>query len=157
MRKFILGLTVLFLSGSPISALAKDICVQNSFGQFLKFDKIKLLTGRTTVFGGRFHGNGDTLNQPFYAAVTVDSDNVTTRIIVTAMPAGDAASVPVAWYMVGDKSFNATGRYDNSPFNANGDGADSWTNSDCATFPPAFPSRAPTERTVVGPAPGIPE
>jgi hypothetical protein len=145
-------LVAIFLVGlTTVPAFAKDLCVQNDFGQLLKFDRVQLLKGKTTVLAGRFHPLADDTNLPFNGAVTLDSDNITTRIGVLSFP--DVSGIPVAvgWTMVGDKSFNATGSFDNSPFSGT-DGADIWTHVSCAApFPPASATISP-----VRPAPGIP-
>ena len=144
MRKFILGLTVLFLGASANSVFAKDICASGVVGllpgTLLRFEKVKLLNGKTTPLVGRADINGN--NVPFAGALTVDSDGVTVRIAVTAY------QVPGSWNvvgftmnLVGDKNFNATGFFDNFPLNGNGDGALQIANSDCSSFPPAFPIR----------------
>jgi hypothetical protein len=152
MRRIAL-LVGLFLVGlTTTSAFAKDLCVVNAFGQLVKFDKVQVLKGKTTVLAGRFHGTGGDPNVPFNGAVTLDSDNVTTRIGILAYPvAGGGISVAFSEYMIGDKDFNATGSFDNSPFSGT-DGADIWTSVSCATpFPPASAIISP-----VRPAPGIP-
>ena len=140
-------LVAMFLVGlTTAPAFAKDLCVVNAFGQFFKFDRVQLLKGKTTVLVGRVHPLGDATNLPFNGAVTLDSDNITTRIGIVVYPT-DPAFVSAAFLMVGDKNFNADGSFDSSPLSGT-DGADIWTKVSCATpFPPASlvtPPQGPT-------------
>jgi hypothetical protein len=151
MRRIALLVVVVFVGITAGPAFAKDLCVENSFGDVFRFDRVQLLKGKTTVLVGRFHSGGGDPNVPVNGAVTLDSDNVTTRIGILAYPvAGGGISVAFSEYMVGNKSFNATGSFDNSPFDGT-DGADTWTPVSCATLPPASPIISP-----VRPAPGRP-
>jgi hypothetical protein len=150
MRRIALLVAIFLVGLTTAPAFAKDLCVVNDFGQLFKFDRVQLLKGKTTVLAGRFHPLGDATNLPFNGAVTLDSDNITTRIGILIYPT-DAAFVAAAVVMVGDKNFNATGSFDNSPFSGT-DGADNWAKVSCASpFPPASATISP-ER----PAPGIP-
>jgi len=147
MKKIMLFLAVLFLSVSTTSAMAKDLCVQGSLGVGFVFNNVKLLKGKTTILTGRvFIGSS---NAPFQGAVTVDSDNVTTRIGVIAYQ-GTTLIGPVLWDMVGDKFFNATGNADVAPFGSVF-GPDIWTNIPCNTVLPAFPVPSPEGPSLVRP------
>jgi hypothetical protein len=132
-----LFLAVLFVSASATSAFAKDLCVGDSLGNFLKFNNVKLLKGKTTPLVGRYEfGNGN--NTPVFGAVTLDSDNVETRIVLTY---SNVFTNEIAIFtMVGDKSFNATGNYDIDPIGSIDINNASWTNILCSTFLPAFTS-----------------
>ena len=148
--KRIVPLVVAVLFAVPWGgALARDICVANAYGDLYVFNNVKLLKGKTTPLVGRIHFGGDS-NSPVSGSVTLDSDNLTTRIGVIAYPAG-IAFTPFIEYMTGDKSFNAGGAYDNGPLGSE-DGTDTWTALDCKLLaPPAIPPVAPA-----GPAPGRP-
>jgi hypothetical protein len=153
MKKIVLLIVVLLVSVTAGPAFAKDLCVGNAFGQLFKFDKVQLLKGKTTTLAGRWHPFADDTNTPVTGAVTLDSDNSTTRIAIISYPVGlSGVAVAFSEYMIGDKSFNATGTFDNSPFSGD-DGSDVWTAVDCKTIvPPASPTISP-----VGPAPGLPQ
>jgi len=144
MRRLVLIVAVFVAAITAAPALAKDICVQNSFSQLFKFDGVKLLKGKTTQLTGRFEAFG--VNVPIDGALTLDSDGVTTRIGILTYPnAGGGAPTSVMWTMVGDKLFNATGSFDDGALGSI-DGADTWTNVSCSGFPPAFPNRSPVDR-----------
>jgi len=114
-----------------------------------QFNKVVFLKGKTTLLAGRADLGGN--NVPAVGAVTVDTDNVTTRIgVMVYQVPGSWNVVGFTLNLVGDKLFNATGFFDNFPLNSNGDGAFTWTNVPCTSVPPAFFSR-----TVEGPAAGI--
>lgn len=100
MKRIILAVVLLGITAGP--AFAKDLCVQNIFGQLLKFDNVKLLKGKTTALVGRFHPAGSDTNTPVNGVLTVDSDNVTTRIGIVSFPIGAVSSV--GWTMTGDKA-----------------------------------------------------
>jgi hypothetical protein len=149
MKKLILALGLLIVSASATSAFAKDLCVDAGGGIRVQFNKVVLLKGKTTLLAGRADVGGN--NVPVVGTLTLDADNVTTRIgvMVYQIP-GSWNIVGFTMSVVGDKLFNASGFFDNFPLNSNGDGAVTWTSVLCSSVPPAFPSRA-----VVGPAPGI--
>lgn len=110
MKKLLLILAFVIVSMSTTSAFAKDLCVADSLGHVWKFDTIKLLKGKSTPLVGRVNINNDSANNhPVSGAVTLDSDNLTTRIVLT-FSHGDLNET-IIFSMVGDKSFNATGRF----------------------------------------------
>jgi hypothetical protein len=88
MRRIALLVAIFLVGLTTAPAFAKDLCVVNDFGQLLKFDRVQLLKGKTTVLVGRFHPLADDTNVPFNGAVTLDSDNVTTRIGIVGYPVG---------------------------------------------------------------------
>jgi len=136
MRHMILLLTVLFMVVTAMPALAQTICVGNAFGQYLKFDSVSLVKGSTTVLRGEYHWDASdfALTVPFVGAVTLLSDGVTTQIGITSYPDASNSVEAVAWFMVGNKKFAATGTYYNSPYSGNS-GADTWTNVSCTSSP----------------------
>jgi hypothetical protein len=152
MKKIMLFLAVLFLSASATSAFAKDICVLDGFGNLLQFNKVQLLKGRSTQLSGRIHYGGFSLNSPLHGVVTVDSDNVTTRIAFTIHGVAPALFEVFAVHATGDKLFNASGSFDQGPFTPGGDGAYSMVNAPCSIVLPALPDRSPG-----GPISVIPE
>ena len=156
MRYIALLFAVLLMVATVAPAFAANICVQNSFVQFLRFDNVPtpLVKGKTINLKGELHPNGTDVNVPFEGALTLASDGVTTRIGIMSFSLESAFVVGVIWSMVGDKKFNATGTYDNAPFNSPPDGNDTWTRVSCA---PPFPSPAIAPLSLVGGAPGSPE
>lgn len=149
MRKTALLFVVLFLVAFSASAFAKDICVNNG-SSLIKFDNVRLLKGKTTPLSGEFHPGGGDANLPFIGSVTLDADGVTTRIHIISSYGNGAISC--MWAMTGDKSFNASGNFDNVPFASTPDGAETWTNISCAS---PFPAAGPRASGTI--AAGIPE
>ena len=150
MRRLILVVSVFVAVIMAAPVLAADRCVANIFGQFFRFNGVKLVIGKTTQLAGRFHPGGGAFNLPFDGAVTLDSDGGTTRIGILSYPdASGVGTTAVMWTMVGDKLFNATGSFDDDALGSI-DGADTWVPGSCVGFPPAFTDRSPVER-----APGI--
>jgi hypothetical protein len=136
MKKLMLILTVLFVGMSANSAFALNLCVTDSIGHDLKFDNVKLPKGKSAPLAGRLNIGGSETNAPLSGVVTVDSDNVTTRIVVEVVHVANGELV--RFYLTGDKAFNASGRFDGLPFNFGGDGNYSWANVPCNTLLPAF-------------------
>jgi len=149
MRRLILVVSVFVAVIMAAPVLAADRCVANIFGQFFRFNGVKLLIGKTTQLAGRFHPFGDTTNLPFDGAVTLDSDGVTTRIGILTYPASGGGVTAVMWTMTGDKLFNAAGSFDDGALGSI-NGADAWLAGSCVGFPPAFPNSSSVDR-----APGI--
>lgn len=149
MKKMMLVFAFLFVSMSATSAFALDLCVINGFGQLYKFDAVRLLRNKTTPLTGRFHFLGGEDNKPIMGSVTLDNDNLTVRIFILA----EGSAVQFSESMTGDKKFNALGSYDNAPLGST-TGGSVWASIPCTTglFPTAF-----VARTIVGPAPGLPE
>jgi hypothetical protein len=137
MKKLMLILAVLFVGMSANSALALNLCVQDSLANFLKFDGVKPQNGKSTPLAGRYEfGNGN--NTPVHGVVTVDSDKITTRIVLTY---SNVFTNEIAIFtMVGDKLFNALGNYDIDPIGSIDINNVTWTNIPCNTFLPAFKS-----------------
>lgn len=110
MKKLMLTLALLIVSMSAASAFAKDLCViDNLGGHVLKFDAVKLLKGKSTALVGRLNFGNSALNTPLSGVLTLDSDNLTTRIVLTYSSV--AINEIAIFTFVGDKNFNATGNY----------------------------------------------
>jgi hypothetical protein len=137
MKKLMLVLAVLFVTMSAASAMALNICVEDTLGNFMKFDGVKLQNGKSTPLAGRYEfGNGN--NTPIHGVVTVDSDKITTRIVLTY---SNVFTNEIAIFtMVGDKLFNAAGNYDIDPIGSIDFNNVVWSNIPCNTFLPAFKS-----------------
>jgi hypothetical protein len=158
MRYIALLFAVLLVVATVVPTFAANICVQNAFGQFFRFDNVPtpLVKGKTINLRGEFHHNlGTDINDnvPFEGALTLASDGVTTRIGIMTYSSGVATGV--IWSMVGDKKFNATGTYDTGALGSP-DGNDTWTRVSCA---PPFPTPAISPLSLVegAPVPGVPE
>jgi len=136
MRHMTLLLAVLFVVVTAMPALAQTICVENAFGQYLKFDGVSLVKGSTTLLRGEYHFDSSDLAStvPFVGAVTLLSDGETTNIGITSYPDAADDVLAVAWFMVGNNKFDATGDYYNSPYTTTA-GADTWTNVSCTSAP----------------------
>jgi hypothetical protein len=156
MRHIALLFVVLLVVAMVMPAFAGNICVQNVYGQFLRFDNVPtpLVKGKTINLRGEFwHNLGTDVNEnvPFEGALTLASDGVTTRIGIMTYSSTEASAV--IWSVVGNKKFNATGTFDTCPFNSPPDGSDTWTRVSCK---PPFPRPAIAPLSLVGGAPGSP-
>jgi len=69
---------VILLGGIVMPVLAGDICVEDSFGEYLRFYNVSLVKGKTTSFVGEWHYyTGDTpQTTALLGAVTLLSDGV---------------------------------------------------------------------------------
>ena len=91
------------------------------------------LKGKPTILVGEYHYHADQNTVPFVGAVSLRSDGVTTKIGITSYPEPNTPTIlAVAWIMVGDKKFNATGDFYNTPGSSSTPtGTDTWTNVSC--------------------------
>jgi len=130
---FCILVAVIMLGGMAMPVLAGDICVENSYGEYLRFHNVLLVKGSTTSFVGEWHWfSGDSpYTATLIGAVTLLSDGVTTRIVFTNYPYSPQGITATAFVMVGDKKFNATGTYYEEPFFNSSSGSDTWTNVSC--------------------------
>ena len=154
MLKRLAGLGVVAAIALPVSLEAASVCAVNAFGQFLRFEVKGRCQAGTNSIGsiyGRWQSgflcNGSTL-LPLHGACTGDpaSGDVVVTIISEASNNG---CLQITWHMNGPAINDATGLYDNAPFDG-GDDGDTWTPADCADEPPL--GHQVGER--VGPLPG---
>jgi len=125
--------TLLALVSGPTVALAKNVCVTDSFGASYIFSQVKSRKpGKILPLTG-VRIDALTLAEPVDGTAVVLSDG-TVNIGVWAHSMSPISANDVLWVLKGaDADFNGTGRFDNNG-DYSSDGPVTWTSADCATI-----------------------
>lgn len=129
-----LACTAVLLSAG--TAQAKDLCVQDNFGDYWKFIGIKSVTqqGKATALTGIYSVGG--FEAPVSGTAFRTPTGVAIGVFVHSMAPFSTLNFTVT--MVTDTAFNGGGGYDNDGDYVQ-DSAINWTNVSCSSLPPLGP------------------